>query len=153
MTPVLFFVCFKRSCEVQLVALNGRRTQYEWKMTFRDAPSEERASASRNHLYNADQMWQFCIAFDCTWPTPAGRQIEIWNISLQFRSLNKDNSQAEHTGRDEGWEWCDMALIFPSGGIYHISFNNAESFRGHCWPSQPFRKELKGLSGHWTGSV
>lgn len=56
-------------------------------------------------------------------------------------------------GGDEGGEWYDVALIFPSGGIYHISFNNAKSFRGHCRTSQPFRKGLMGLSRPWTGPV
>lgn len=38
-----------------------------------------------------------------------------------------------------------MALIFPSGGIYHVLFNNVKSFRGQRWTCQPFGKELRGI--------
>lgn len=52
-------------------------------MTFRKVLLEERASRrwgekeALNHLYNIDQKWQLCIAFDYTRPGPTGRWIEI----------------------------------------------------------------------------
>lgn len=87
----------------------------------------------------------------CFWlhpPTPIGRQIEIWDCSLQLHSSSGDSNQAECMGGDEGPGWCTVALIFPSSSIYRISFNNAQSFRGHRRAAQPFR-----TTGHRGGSV
>lgn len=87
----------------------------------------------------------------CFWlhpPTPSGRQIEIWNRSLQLYSSNEDSNQAECMGGDEGAKWCIVALIFPSSSIYHISLNNTFPFWGHRWFAQPFK-----TGGHRGGSV
>lgn len=51
-------------------------------------------------------------------------------------------------GGDEGPERCTVAFICPSSSIYYISFNNAQSFRGHRQAVQPFR-----TAGHRGGSV
>lgn len=103
-----------------------------------------------NHFCHSDQMWQLCITFDYTQPTPPTHQRKKGNMSLQLQSFNKDNSKGKHKRADEGWERYDVALIFPGGGIYHILFNNAKSFKGQSQTSQPFRKEFRGLSRHWT---
>lgn len=44
-------------------------------------------------------------------------------------------------------------INFPLRQRYYVSFNNAKSCRGHRVTTQPFRKELGGLSKHSAVSV